>query len=140
MIKKKSSQSISTSGGGLSGSDSADSLKKMSGSQSSATGSTASPGNAIPSHHKGFDSAACRFVPDVREEYQILGCVMPSTHRGQEVRFGKRLRDGITYVVKIREKNVSFKDPNDILQWRTCMEMLLQRQQYFGEVREYWSM
>mmetsp|Transcript_3404 Transcript_3404/g.7999 ORF Transcript_3404/g.7999 Transcript_3404/m.7999 type:complete len:89 (+) Transcript_3404:149-415(+) len=56
----------------------------------------------------------CRWLRDVSKEYRILDQVMPSTHRGQEVHFATRTRDGMKVVIKIREKLVSFKDANDI--------------------------
>mmetsp|Transcript_3405 Transcript_3405/g.8000 ORF Transcript_3405/g.8000 Transcript_3405/m.8000 type:complete len:344 (+) Transcript_3405:149-1180(+) len=75
----------------------------------------------------------CRWLRDVSKEYRILDQVMPSTHRGQEVHFATRTRDGMKVVIKIREKLVSFKDANDISTWKLAMENLLNWQEHFGE-------
>ncbi|CAD7939944.1 unnamed protein product [Amoebophrya sp. A120] len=96
--------------------------KEKSDGSLASTSSTANSGNK-----------KCRWLRDVSKEYRILDEVMPSTHRGQAVHFGTRLKDGVKIVVKIREKLVSFKDSNDITTWKQSMENLLNWQDHFGE-------
>jgi len=76
-----------------------------------------------------------RFVQKINSEYIIGECLMPSTHRGQQVRFAKRILDGRRYAVKIRDKLVSFKDAIDVSTWRESMGYLLvlQDDEAFGK-------
>jgi len=56
--------------------------------------------------------------------YEIGDVVMTSTHRGQEVRYGRRKKDQLDVVIKIRDKRISFKDNEDINGWKRSMELL----------------
>lgn len=108
---------------------SSDSLRTTTSSAGSSQSSTAvrSPKQAtVGAAPEKFDiTERIRWVGDVTRYYSIGDEVMPSTHRGSKVCWGKRLKDGKDVVVKIRNKRISFKDEQDITDWKHNMEIVM---------------
>jgi serine/threonine protein kinase len=65
-----------------------------------------------------------RWVRHIDKEYHIGPAVIPSTHKGREVRHATRLSDNLQVVIKIRDKTTSFKDDEDVTTWIDIMEHL----------------
>lgn len=66
-----------------------------------------------------------KYVTDIHRHIRFHKEVMPSTHKGQVVLYAELTQDDRNVVVKIREKDVSFKDQQDIDEWRHTMEIFL---------------
>lgn len=66
-----------------------------------------------------------RYITEFSALYSMGSHVMPSTHRGQAVLFAKRCLDGEKVVVKVRTKRQSYKDADDLEEWRTIMQALM---------------
>lgn len=82
-------------------------------------------------------SRSIQLVQDFSTKYELLGQVMPSTHKNMSVRFAKRKRDGHDCVVKLRFKPGCFHSRSEEKAWRTSMAFLLNMPDNSGIAQVY---
>jgi len=66
-----------------------------------------------------------RVTSNFKDHYTLCGDVMPSTHTGIRVRYGKRVSDKTDVVIKVRDKRKSFRGHTDESSWRLFTESFL---------------
>jgi len=66
-----------------------------------------------------------KVVDSISSVYELGEQVMPSSHSGMSVIFGKRLADDLDVVIKVRAKANSFCDKAEEKEWRTSTEFMM---------------
>eukprot|EP00930_Biecheleria_cincta_P050567 TRINITY_DN3575_c0_g1_i2.p1 TRINITY_DN3575_c0_g1~~TRINITY_DN3575_c0_g1_i2.p1 ORF type:complete len:523 (+),score=113.62 TRINITY_DN3575_c0_g1_i2:24-1571(+) len=76
-------------------------------------------------------------IDSVSSVYELGKQVMPSSHSGMSVIFGKRLADDLEVVIKVRAKNNSFCDKAEENEWRRSTEFMMNLPETDGIAKVY---
>ncbi|CAD7944786.1 unnamed protein product [Amoebophrya sp. A120] len=78
-------------------------------------------------YRQAGDSVVLRYVQNLQEFYELFEEVMPSGTRGSHVKaviYARRKSDHKKVIIKLRNKNSSFKDLNEMREWILSMKYL----------------
>jgi len=86
---------------------------------------------------KKRDKRRIKAVDSIHSCYKIGESVMPSSHSGMTIVFGKRVEDGLEVVIKVRAKANSFVDRAEEREWRHNTEFMLNLPETEGIAKLY---